>query len=119
MATNSRPHKSDTEKKFITQNVSWMPADKVADAILDIAFTTHDLPRMLNLAHPHPIPYQDIMNSVRSAILEQCSLHSDVIPFVPFKEWVDMLDARAQRATESDLETIVRILYPITSTRVH
>ncbi|EGO00041.1 hypothetical protein SERLA73DRAFT_122132 [Serpula lacrymans var. lacrymans S7.3] len=87
--------------------VSWMPAEKVAAAILDVAFAEQTPPLALNLAHPRPVSWMDTMEILRDTLLEKKCLHRKDFPFVDFGEWVKRLEKRAQNATAVDFDNIV------------
>ena len=85
-----------------------MRAEGVAAAVLDIAFAD-SAPQSLNIVNPQRARWSDIMSSIRSAILEQKSLHSDRLTIVPFVEWVVRLEQKAAIASSEDLVEIVSL----------
>lgn len=71
--------------------------DAVARAVVDITLNTKPLPELLNLVHPRPVPWRQIMD----AINDELDLH---LPLVPFADWVSRVKARA---SEPSLDKIV------------
>lgn len=86
--------------------VSWLPLDVVAKCTLDVAFSKEQPPPVLNLWHPRPVPWNDLMGAVGSALSRQTGRR---IPLVTFSEWVSILDQRARNPSTRDLQKIVSI----------
>ncbi|KAF9238231.1 putative nonribosomal peptide synthetase, partial [Melanogaster broomeanus] len=89
--------------------VSWMRAEEVATSILDIAFAIEAPPSALNVVNPQGAPWTHVMSSIRDAILKQKSLGSEELPMVPFKDWLALLEKKAEGATSEDLVNIPAI----------
>ncbi|EGO23306.1 putative non-ribosomal peptide synthetase [Serpula lacrymans var. lacrymans S7.9] len=89
--------------------VSWMPAEKVSAAILDVALAKHAPPPALNIVHPHPVSWPDVLKPVRDAVVAKKRLPKESLPFVRMSEWVALLEMRAEEATESDINAIPAI----------
>ncbi|KAF9238227.1 acetyl-CoA synthetase-like protein [Melanogaster broomeanus] len=79
--------------------VSWMRAEEVATSVLDITFAIEAPPPALNVVNPR----------VLHAILKQKSLGSEELPMVPFKDWLALLEKKAEGATSEDLVNIPAI----------
>jgi len=82
--------------------VSWMRAEDVAAAVLDITFAD-SAPQSLNIVNPQRARWSDIMSSIRNAIVEQKSLDIDRLTIVPFVEWMVCLEEKAANASFEDL----------------
>ncbi|KAH9946535.1 hypothetical protein B0H21DRAFT_822721 [Amylocystis lapponica] len=81
--------------------VSWIPMDAVARAIVD-ASLAEDAPVLVNVTHPRPVPFTDILTAISDALGRN-------IPFEPLKSWVAKLKHVADGASVGDLETIPAI----------
>lgn len=91
------------------QVVSWMRAEDVATAVLDITFA-ESAPQSLNIMNPQRARWSDVMTSIRDAILEQKLSHRDCLTFVPFVEWVTRLEKKVASASSEDLAHIVSLV---------
>ncbi|KZT21262.1 acetyl-CoA synthetase-like protein [Neolentinus lepideus HHB14362 ss-1] len=90
--------------------VTWMTSEVVARAVLDVAFKSERPPSTLNVLHPHPVSWSNIMECVRTALVKTVDHgKSNPLPFVSFKQWVTLLEKKAVSATESDMQTIPAI----------
>ncbi|KAG5652629.1 putative NRPS-like protein biosynthetic cluster [Sphagnurus paluster] len=84
--------------------VSWLPVDGVAGGILDIALSHKVLPPILNLVHPRPVEWSDVILGIQKAIKEV--LKHD-LKVVPCGNWVSALEAHANTATAETMDSIV------------
>jgi hypothetical protein len=70
------------------QDINWVPADTVAGAVVDLIHTEGKLPISLNISHPRPIPWKDMMQFFSRAFAEE-GYHE--ISIVPWSEWMEEL----------------------------
>ncbi|KAF8839601.1 putative aminoadipate reductase [Paxillus ammoniavirescens] len=89
--------------------VSWMRAEEVAASVLDVAFAAETPPPVLNIVNPRGALWVDVMSSVRDAILQQTSVRSEDLSIIPFKDWFDRLEKKAEGASSEDLVDIPAI----------
>ncbi|KAG5649393.1 hypothetical protein H0H81_004129, partial [Sphagnurus paluster] len=83
--------------------VSWLPVDGVAGSVLDITLGDKVPPPILNLVHPRPVEWNDVMAGIRTAIKEVLERDLEV---VPFGDWVSALEAHAKTATTETMDSI-------------
>ncbi|KAG5652628.1 putative NRPS-like protein biosynthetic cluster [Sphagnurus paluster] len=83
--------------------VSWLPVDGVAGGILDIALGDKAPPPMLNLVHPRPVEWSNVIAGIKTAIKEVLGRNLEV---VPFGDWVSALEAHADTATAETMDSI-------------
>lgn len=74
------------------QLVSWIPADVAAAALVDVRNSDEGV---LHIAHPKPVPYMDIMESL-AAILD--------VPLIPRREWVSRLEKASEEKGPKEQE---------------
>jgi nucleoside-diphosphate-sugar epimerase len=90
--------------------VSWLREEEVATAILETAFAKEAPPPALNVFNPRNAPWAEIIAFVRRAIIKRKVLvGEDILPIVPFGEWFQLLESKAETATEDDLVKIPAI----------
>lgn len=72
--------------------------DAVAEAIIDVGLSSDRglPPPAINLVHPHPIPWSQMIRDVRRALVEvkQLDAAGDTLPLVPFRKWLEALEKR-------------------------
>ncbi|KAG6871961.1 hypothetical protein C0995_014472 [Termitomyces sp. Mi166 len=87
---------------------SWLPADLMARAIVDIVLCplSNPLPRVLNVVHPQPVQQTAIMNGVVIAVKDVLGVQ---LQTVPFDQWLSSIEAQADKATLDSLMTIPAI----------
>ncbi|KAJ7164330.1 hypothetical protein C8R46DRAFT_901456 [Mycena filopes] len=89
---------------FDGSTTSWVPSDAVAHTILDAVCSADDYDRVaphssvVNIAHPHPVPWADIATWVLDALGDAAA---QIRP-VTAEEWVEALRREAGRGDESD-----------------
>jgi len=81
--------------------------DAVSRAILEIAFAKEHPPIALNLVHPRPVAWNDVIIPIGEAVARQRNLATDTLRVVPFQEWFSLIETRAKSASEGDLKNIV------------
>ncbi|KAK1220933.1 hypothetical protein PQX77_016273 [Marasmius sp. AFHP31] len=74
--------------------VSWIPSHTVSSTILDIGLNPTHTP-IVNLVHPHPVRWSDVIFEVKSALQDQG--HKD-LKIVPYTEWFRLLEQKAEAA---------------------
>ncbi|KAG6828418.1 putative NRPS-like protein biosynthetic cluster, partial [Tephrocybe sp. NHM501043] len=84
---------------------SWLPADTVADVILDIALSPFPdrLPQVVNLVHPKPVLHATVNRGVHRAIKEV--LGQDV-SIVPLDEWLSIIEEHADKSSLNKLASV-------------
>ncbi|KAG6810396.1 putative NRPS-like protein biosynthetic cluster [Tricholoma furcatifolium] len=85
--------------------VSWLPMHAVSKAIIDVAFSSKELPQALNVVHPRPIQWNEVINSIKIALEEE----RGSLDVVPFQEWFSLLEKRSRNASDSELKSIPAI----------
>lgn len=77
--------------------------DAVANVVHDLVLAQCDLPSLVNVVHPRPVPWKHIMDAFNA------TLDSEPLPVVPFTEWLDRLERIAIRADNDDASTTVSL----------
>ncbi|KAF8075758.1 putative aminoadipate reductase [Lyophyllum atratum] len=98
---------SVTLKKLPTMEgvVSWLPMDVAAAAVVDIAVDDGILPPAMNLVHPRPVEWRELVTSLRSAIKHVLGRNMELVPFA---DWFLAVETHAKKATAEILDSIVR-----------
>ncbi|KAI5828372.1 NAD(P)-binding protein [Schizophyllum commune Tattone D] len=78
------------------QPVAWLPMDIVAHIMADLMFSKTPLPPSLNVAHPRPIPWSQMIKYVRVSLKRMT--HRD-LRIIPFHEWMLRLEAAALQSS--------------------
>ncbi|EPQ57834.1 acetyl-CoA synthetase-like protein [Gloeophyllum trabeum ATCC 11539] len=88
--------------------VSWLPMQAVARTVLDVGLAAGEPPLAVNVVHPRPVKWTDIMEVIRKALGHS----SKSLALVSFSEWVTRLEKRAAKAETDDHEHVpaVRLL---------
>jgi len=87
--------------------VSWLPMDAVSKIILDVALAKEPPPIALNLVHPRPVQWNDVMLPIAEAITRKQNL--DTLRVVSFQEWFSLVEKHAKSTSEDDLKHIPAI----------
>lgn len=87
--------------------VSWVPMDAVSRTIIDVAFAKDRPPTALNLVHPRPVKWNDVILPVGEAVARQRKL--GLLRVIPFQEWFSLVEKHAKSASEDDLKNIPAI----------
>lgn len=74
--------------------------DAVANMTLDLAKSDNALPPVLNVVHPRPSPWIDVFTNINDALGAR-------LPFIPFEQWVTVLEEQAANPTAKTVERIV------------
>ncbi|THG96855.1 hypothetical protein EW026_g5054 [Hermanssonia centrifuga] len=83
----------------IDEPVTWLPVDVVARATVDLLFSKSELPTLVNMIHPRPVAWEDIINAINQSI-------GTTLSVVSLDEWVDALELLSSSATPQDLTNI-------------
>ncbi|KAL1660005.1 hypothetical protein GGF50DRAFT_130616 [Schizophyllum commune] len=78
------------------QPVAWLPMDVVAHIMADLMFSKTPLPPSLNVAHPRPILWSQMIKYVRVSLKRMA--HRD-LRIIPFHEWMLRLEAAALQSS--------------------
>ena len=81
--------------------------DAVSKVILDIAFGKERPPIALNLVHPRPVDWKDVMIPVGKAVTKQQNLGTNALRSVSFQEWFSLIEKRGKSASEDDMRDVV------------
>ncbi|KAJ3517676.1 hypothetical protein NLJ89_g350 [Agrocybe chaxingu] len=85
--------------------VSWVSMDATAQTILDVAFAKQQPPFALNLVHPRPIKWEEVMGAISSELMV-VSGSTTPLPLIPFHEWVKKVEEKAKSPVADDFEKI-------------
>jgi hypothetical protein len=85
-----------------------MPADTVADGIVEVALGEAKPEPALNLRHPRPIEWHSLMGMCAQA-LQDTAVTSTLLPLVDVQTWVNKVAAASSGADEDALRRIVRL----------
>ncbi|GLB33171.1 putative acetyl-CoA synthetase-like protein [Lyophyllum shimeji] len=86
--------------------ISWLPMDAVASAIVHVAVSDVHPPQALNLVHPRPIEWQEMISNIQATITEV--LGRD-LKLVSFAEWLSAVEAHGQKAAVETFDTMPAI----------
>ena len=81
--------------------------DAVSRVILDIAFGKERPPIALNLVHPRPVEWKDVMIPVGEAVVRQRKLGINALRTVSFQEWFSLIEKHTKSASEDNIRDIV------------
>ena len=73
-------------------------AHSVADVVLSVT-ENPELP-LINLVHPHPVPWNNIFQLIADALPQR-------LPLVPFSEWLAKVDNASKDTSAPNLDKIV------------
>lgn len=74
--------------------------DGLTNIVMDCVLSETSPPVLLNVVHPHSIPWRQIIEGVNSLL-------SDKLPLLLYKEWLEKLEAASEGATSETIERIV------------
>ncbi|KAH8102928.1 hypothetical protein BXZ70DRAFT_927267 [Cristinia sonorae] len=83
-------------------NISWIPVDVASRFVLDSILSTESLPAVVNLVHPHPVPWQEVFTAIKQVI-------GGPLELVPFDDWVSRLEAQSAYMRRTDLKDVPAI----------
>jgi hypothetical protein len=87
---------------------SWLPFDAVSQTILDVAFGKDAPERALNLVHPKPMSWHNIMEAVSDNLVES-GITKDHLPLINLEEWFSRLQEASVGTNNEILKRIVRL----------
>ncbi|KAG6809597.1 hypothetical protein H0H92_015617 [Tricholoma furcatifolium] len=76
---------------------SWIPMDVAAAAIVDAALAVNPSPPSLNLVHPQPIAWKELMIFFQASISEALGRNLEIVPLA---EWMALVERKAKAATK-------------------
>lgn len=85
--------------------MSWIPADAVADAMIDLVMSKDPLPPFLNLVHPHPVSWNVVRDSLRKHLAPR------TLAIIPLCEWLDKVEQLP--AEDGTINKVVRSHTPL------
>ncbi|KAH8103378.1 hypothetical protein BXZ70DRAFT_1055180, partial [Cristinia sonorae] len=87
-------------------DVSWFAMDTICHTILDVLHLheRRNLPELMNVVHPRPTPWHNIMEDLNDAFGLGNSL-----PLIPFEQWTTKVEEMAVNPTGSDLQDVPAI----------
>ncbi|KDR77645.1 hypothetical protein GALMADRAFT_1326492 [Galerina marginata CBS 339.88] len=86
---------------------SWVPMHGVAQIIIDVALSKSPNPPALNIVHPRPVPFNDLVSAINGALVKERV--SSALPVVSFREWFSLLEVRAAAGKADDLKNVPAI----------
>ncbi|KDR79161.1 hypothetical protein GALMADRAFT_277673 [Galerina marginata CBS 339.88] len=86
---------------------SWVPMHGVAQSIIDVALLKSPNPPALNIVHPRPIPFNNLVTAINGALVKEGI--SSTLPLVSFQEWFSLLEARSAAGNADDLKNVPAI----------
>ena len=82
----------------------------VSQAILDVALSSQVPTIALNIVHPRPSQWSTIIRAIGDA-LHHAGVTQEIIPLIPFSEWLGRLEQRSEGADADDMAKIVSFHY--------
>ncbi|KAJ7604455.1 hypothetical protein FB45DRAFT_850695 [Roridomyces roridus] len=79
---------------------NWIPPEAVCSAIVDAVLSKDPAPLAVNLVHPKPVPWDEVMSNLAGVGNQR------QMPLVPLAQWTEQLRMRAAWASKEDLENI-------------
>ncbi|THG96088.1 hypothetical protein EW026_g5678 [Hermanssonia centrifuga] len=79
--------------------VSWIPMDAVADTVLDLIVSPNDPSLVLNVVHPRPSPWNDVIKAINEELRQR-------LPLVPYAQWIGKLEVLSADPDPQQLENI-------------
>lgn len=87
--------------------ISWLPVDAVSMSILDIAFSEIRPSPSLNIVHPRPVGWSDIISNINMALSNH--LNIPLLPLIPFSEWYSRVSEKAHSTDEDTIKSVPAI----------
>lgn len=72
----------------------------MAGTFVDLMFASGQLPQLINVLHPRPVPWKHVVNPL-------CESLNVSLPVIPLPEWVNQLERLSENAQAHDIDTIV------------
>lgn len=76
-----------------------MPLDAIGRMYIDLLFPDAQLPQLVNVVHPRPTSWSEILNGLSSELGN--------LPIIPLTEWVSRLEAKSTHAGAHDINDVV------------
>ncbi|TFK33793.1 hypothetical protein BDQ12DRAFT_727427 [Crucibulum laeve] len=92
----------------LDQVVTWVPMGTAAQAVLEVATSVDAPPVTLNLVHPRPISWKDMIELVRYEMAQLNSIDAASFRLIRFDEWMECLEKHSTVGLDED--TFHRIL---------
>ncbi len=80
--------------------------DAVADTVLDLIVSPNDPSLVLNVVHPRPSPWNDVIKAINEELRQR-------LPLVPYAQWIGKLEVLSADPDPQQLENIVSVLQDI------
>ena len=74
--------------------------DAVASAAKDLVVSSDQLPALVNVVHPRPIHWRDVIENINSSL-------DQPLKIVPFEDWLKAVESNPSRG---DSEELIRIV---------
>lgn len=86
--------------------------DAVARIVLDVTFAKDPPPAALNVVHPRPVPWNQIMHAISDALYAR-STTKDRMPLVSLGEWVERVEDHLKNANgrKLNINDIVNVCF--------
>lgn len=78
----------------------------VSQAILDVAWSPEPSTFALNLVHPRPISWNQMLSFINEAMVTEGVVGSR-IPTIPYQAWCNLLEKHAAESSEDVLKDVV------------
>jgi thioester reductase-like protein len=92
---------------LVLKTISWLPVDTVVQLVRDVC-SIDTLPSpVLNVVHPRPVTWDVVIQLAADALLEAQVTHQ-LLPLVPFSEWLVRLGDATTGREDKTLGTMVR-----------
>ncbi|KAI0081390.1 acetyl-CoA synthetase-like protein [Panus rudis PR-1116 ss-1] len=86
-------------------SVSWIPMETTAQTIVDFVLSPASPPEVLNIIHPHPVPWNQIFRDAADVLGQKGASLS----LIPYEAWLSKIEERSTNASAADLEQIPAI----------
>ncbi|KAJ3557049.1 hypothetical protein NM688_g1689 [Phlebia brevispora] len=86
----------------LNEPATWIPVDAVAGSFVDLMFSPRKLPVLVNLVHPRPVTWQQLVDAIGE------ELHVP-ISVLPMAEWLEKLEILAEDADPEVMDKVPAI----------
>ncbi|KXN82909.1 L-aminoadipate-semialdehyde dehydrogenase large subunit [Leucoagaricus sp. SymC.cos] len=69
--------------------ISWLPMDKAAQSILDLCFTKEKIPFAVNLIHPRPVAWNQVIKAIQGALVDLLGIDPTSLLMIPLPKWIE------------------------------
>jgi hypothetical protein len=91
------------------KDINWIPTNAVAGAVVDLVHVNERLPLTINLSHPRPIPWTEMMKYFAKAFAEH---GYPEITIVPWPEWFEELTTYQRLGLTQGLVSVLLLYFP-------